>query len=81
MEINLLVRSLSHQFPAKYNVEVIDNDTHFTILIKNPSEKLDNYFGRFFEESNKNGCRMININNGDCKRLLDLSVTLKRYFL
>ena len=75
MEIDLLVKALVNQFPYGVEVEVIDNISHFTLVIHNPSKRFDNHFKKYYNK----GTSEIDIYNNEYKKLIDLSIVLTRY--
>ena len=76
MEINLLVKSLAAQMPYDVKIEIIDKGTHFTLKVLKSPEKFDKYFKKYYRER---GVREIDIYNHEYRKLIDLSIVVRRY--
>lgn len=74
--INLLLCSLRDQMPTEFNPTIIDRDTHYTLSIENPDERFINHFQKYFE----NDTSEIKIKDGDSKKLIEMSLCLRRYY-
>ena len=54
---------------------MIDNISHFTLVIHNPSKRFDNHFKKYYNK----GTSEIDIYNNEYQKLIDLSIVLTRY--
>ena len=77
MEINLLVSSFVRQIPKEIPWSLEDKETHFVLEFTNPSEKIERYFKKYYLPNSSE----IHIFNNDYQKLIDLSLTLRRFCL
>jgi len=78
MEINLLVKSLVRQIPNDIKWDLEDVGSHFVLRFIEPSQKFNNYFKKYYTQEDSN---QIMILNNDYRKLIDLSLTLRRFCL